>query len=133
MFVSSLFFWFDVNVLDVFGLGEEYVMLVGVEVKIVKLCIIFLVSLLVGSVVLFVGVIGFVDLIVLYIVCCYLGVIYCWLIFGLVILGGIIMVIGDIIVCMILLLREIFIGVVIVLIGVLFFLYIYFKKRGVVV
>ena len=73
LLVSSLFLWFDANALDVLGLGEEHAMLAGVEVKTAKLRIILLASLLAGSAVSFVGVIGFVDLIAPHIVRRYLG------------------------------------------------------------
>ncbi|MFU1839459.1 iron chelate uptake ABC transporter family permease subunit, partial [Enterococcus faecium] len=54
-----------------------------------------------------------------------------WLIPGSAILGGTIMVLGDTIARTILSPREIPIGAVTALIGAPFFLYIYFKKRGV--
>ena len=122
LLVSSLFLWFDANALDVLGLGE---------VKTAKLRIILLASLLAGSAVSFVGVIGFVDLIAPHIVRRYLGATHRWLIPGSAILGGTIMVIGDTIARTILSPREIPIGAVTALIGAPFFLYIYFKKRGV--
>ncbi|WP_417638014.1 FecCD family ABC transporter permease [Enterococcus faecalis] len=131
LLVSSLFLWFDANALDVLGLGEEHAMLAGVEVKTAKLRIILLASLLAGSAVSFVGVIGFVDLIAPHIVRRYLGATHRWLIPGSAILGGTIMVIGDTIARTILSPREIPIGLVTALIGAPFFLYIYFKKRGV--
>ena len=131
LLVSSLFLWFDANALDVLGLGEEHAMLAGVEVKTAKLRIILLASLLAGSAVSFVGVIGFVDLIAPHIVRRYLGATHRWLIPGSAILGGTIMVIGDTIARTILSPREIPIGAVTALIGAPFFLYIYFKKRGV--
>ena len=128
LLVSSLFLWFDANALDVLGLGEEHAMLAGVEVKTAKLRIILLASLLAGSAVSFVGVIGFVDLIAPHIVRRYLGATHRWLIPGSAILGGTIMVIGDTIARTILSPREIPIGAVTALIGAPFFLYIYFKK-----
>ena len=70
-------------------------MLAGVEVKTAKLRIILLASLLAGSAVSFVGVIGFVDLIAPHIVRRYLGATHRWLIPGSAILGGTIMVIGH--------------------------------------
>lgn len=127
LLVSSLFLWFDANALDVLGLGEEHAMLAGVEVKTAKLRIILLASLLAGSAVSFVGVIGFVDLIAPHIVRRYLGATH-RLIPGSAILGGTIMVIGDTIARTILSPREIPIGAVTALIGAPFFLYIYFKK-----
>ena len=103
-------------------------MLAGVEVKTAKLRIILLASLLAGSAVSFVGVIGFVDLIAPHIVRRYLGATHRWLIPGSAILGGTIMVLGDTIARTILSPREIPIGAVTALIGAPFFLYIYFKK-----
>ena len=123
--------YLNANALDVLGLGEEHAMLAGVEVKTAKLRIILLASLLAGSAVSFVGVIGFVDLIAPHIVRRYLGATHRWLIPGSAILGGTIMVIGDTIARTILSPREIPIGAVTALIGAPFFLYIYFKKRGV--
>ena len=102
-------------------------MLAGVEVKTAKLRIILLASLLAGSAVSFVGVIGFVDLIAPHIVRRYLGATHRWLIrfsnlrwdhHGT----------RDTIARTILSPREIPIGAVTALIGAPFFLYIYFKK-----
>ena len=128
--LSTLFLWGDANNLDVLGLGEEQAMLSGVEVKTVKLRIILFASLLAGSAVSFVGVIGFVDLIAPHIVRRYLGATHRWLIPGSALLGGTLMVLGDTIARTILSPREIPIGAVTALIGAPFFLYIYFQKRG---
>ena len=130
--LSTLFLWGDANNLDVLGLGEEQAMLSGVEVKTVKLRIILFASLLAGSAVSFVGVIGFVDLIAPHIVRRYLGATHRWLIPGSALLGGTLMVLGDTIARTILSPREIPIGAVTALIGAPFFLYIYFQKRGAV-
>lgn len=130
--ISTLFAWMDANNLDVLGLGEEQAMLSGIEVKAVKSRIILFASLLAGSAVSFVGVIGFVDLIAPHIVRRYLGATHRWLIPGSALLGGTLMVLGDTIARTILSPREIPIGAVTALIGAPFFLYIYFQKRGAV-
>jgi iron complex transport system permease protein len=128
--ISIAFLWFDSNGLDVLGLGEEQAMLAGVEVKHAKLRIILFASLLAGSAVSFVGVIGFVDLIAPHIMRRYLGAPHRWLIPGSALLGGALMVAADTVARTILSPREIPIGAVTALIGAPFFMYIYFKKRS---
>jgi iron complex transport system permease protein len=129
MLISTLFLWLDANNLDIMGLGEEQAMLSGVEVKAAKSRIILFASLLAGSAVSFVGVIGFVDLISPHIVRRYLGATHRWLIPGAAFFGGALMVLGDTVARTILSPREIPIGAVTALIGAPFFLYIYFKRR----
>lgn len=127
--LSMFFLWLDTIELDILGLGEEQAMLSGLEVKAFKSKIILFASLLAGSAVSFVGVIGFVDLIAPHIVRRCLGASHRWLIPGSALLGGAMMVLADTIARTILSPRELPIGAVTALIGAPFFLYIYFKRR----
>lgn len=77
--------------------------------------------LLVGVVVVFVGLISFVGLVVLYVVCLLVGFGYCWLLLLFGLLGVLLIVVVDIVVCMFDLLVEILLGLFLVVLGVLFF------------
>ncbi|MGM0125848.1 iron compound ABC transporter permease [Enterococcus sp. AZ194] len=128
--VSIFLLWANASSLDVLGLGEEQAMMAGVEVKKTKFRVILLSTLLAGSAVSFVGVIGFVDLVAPHVVRRFVGSTHRWLIIGSALLGGILMVVGDLISRTLLSPKEIPIGAVTALIGAPFFMYVYFRKRG---
>ncbi|MCD5002942.1 iron ABC transporter permease [Enterococcus saccharolyticus] len=128
--LASFFLWREANALDSLSLGEEQAMMVGVEVKHLKLRVILWSTLLAGSAVSFVGVIGFVDLIAPHILRRLLGATHRWVIPGAALLGGSLMVIADTVSRTLLSPREIPVGAVTALIGAPFFLYLYFKKRS---
>lgn len=128
--LASFFLWCEANALDSLSLGEEQAMMVGVEVKPLKLRVIVWSTLLAGSAVSFVGVIGFVDLIAPHILRRLLGATHRWVIPGAALLGGSLMVIADTVSRTLLSPREIPVGAVTALIGAPFFLYLYFKKRS---
>lgn len=78
---------------------------------------------LVGSCVVVVGLIGFIGLFVLYIVRWFIGEKVKYLLFVLVLIGVIILLIVDMLGCGIMFLVEILVGILIVVIGVFYFLY----------
>ncbi|KAF1301951.1 FecCD family ABC transporter permease [Candidatus Enterococcus willemsii] len=128
--LASFFLWREANALDSLSLGEEQAMMVGVEVKHLKLHVILWSTLLAGSAVSFVGIIGFVDLIAPHILRRLLGATHRWVLPGAALLGGSLMVIADTVSRTLLSPREIPVGAVTALIGAPFFLYLYFKKRS---
>lgn len=78
--------------------------------------------MLVVIVVLLVGFVLFIGLLVLLIVCGMVGIDYCYVLFVFFLVGGGLVMLVDFVVRMINLFFEIFFGLVIVLIGVLFLL-----------
>ncbi|WP_034687226.1 FecCD family ABC transporter permease [Enterococcus mundtii] len=126
---GTIALWFSARSLDVLSLGEEEAMISGVDVRTIKLWIMFLAALLAGSAVSFVGVIGFVDLIAPHVIRRYFGASHRWVIPGAALLGGSMMVVGDTISRTLLSPQEIPIGAVTALIGAPFFAYVYFKRK----
>lgn len=126
---GTIALWFSARSLDVLSLGEEEAMISGVDVRTIKLWIMFLAALLAGSAVSFVGVIGFVDLIAPHVIRRYFGASHRWVIPGAALLGGSMMVVGDTISRTLLSPQEIPIGAVTALIGAPFFTYVYFKRK----
>lgn len=119
---------FLANSLDALLLGEELAMTVGVNVKKLKLIIILSASLVTGVMVSMSGVIGFVGLVVPHISRTLAGTVHRRLIPFAVLLGGIFMVLADMVARVVAAPSELPIGVVTALLGVPFFLFLLRKS-----
>lgn len=128
--ISCLILWQKSAQLDLLSLGEEEALMLGVEVKHLKKSLLVFASLLIGSAVSLVGVIGFIDLIAPHIVRKYLGALHRYLIPCSFLMGGCLMVIADLLARTLLLPREIPVGAITAIIGAPFFMYVYMKNRG---
>ena len=117
------------NSLDALLLGEEIAVTVGVNVKVLKIVIILASSLVTGIMVSMSGVIGFVGLVVPHISRTLVGTVHRRLIPFAVLLGGIFMVLADMIARIVVAPSELPIGVVTALLGAPFFLFLLRKSR----
>lgn len=111
------------NSLDTLLLGEDIAITVGVNVKAVKLIIVFTSSLVTGVMVSMSGVIGFVGLVVPHISRTLVGTVHRRLIPFSVLLGGIFMVLADMAARVVVAPSELPIGVVTAILGAPFFLF----------
>lgn len=128
--VSSLIlFQWHSKEMDILTFGEEQAMTIGVETKREKWLLIGVASLLTGTAVSFVGIIGFVDLIAPHVVRRFFGVSHKWVVPMSALFGGMFMVLCDLAGRTIASPREIPVGSITALLGVPFFLYIYFISR----
>lgn len=128
--VSSLIlFQWHSKEMDILTFGEEQAMTIGVETKREKWLLIGVTSLLTGTAVSFVGIIGFVDLIAPHVVRRFFGVSHKWVVPMSALFGGMFMVWCDLAGRTIASPREIPVGSITALLGVPFFLYIYFISR----
>ena len=128
--VSSLIlFQWHSKEMDILTFGEEQAMTIGVETKREKWLLIGVTSLLTGTAVSFVGIIGFVDLIAPHVVRRFFGVSHKWVVPMSALFGGMFMVLCDLAGRTIASPREIPVGSITALLGVPFFLYIYFISR----
>lgn len=117
------------NSLDTLLLGEEIAITVGVNVRALKILIIVASSLVTGIMVSMSGVIGFVGLVVPHISRTLVGTVHRRLIPFAVLLGGIFMVLADVIARIVAAPSELPIGVVTALLGAPFFLFLLRKSR----
>lgn len=117
------------NSLDTLLLGEEIAVTVGVNVKVLKIIIILASSLVTGIMVSMSGVIGFVGLVVPHISRTLVGTVHRRLVPFAVLLGGIFMVLADMIARIVVAPSELPIGVVTALLGAPFFLFLLRKSR----
>ena len=115
--------------MDLMTFGDEQAMSAGVELKNKKLIIIAIAALLTGTSVSMVGVIGFVDLIAPHVVRKFFGSKHSSVIPSSALMGGILMVLADLISRTIIAPRQLPVGAVTALIGAPFFAYVYFSKR----
>lgn len=116
--------------MDNLSFGEEHAYSVGIDVKKIKWLLLFICASLAGVSVALVGVVGFVDLITPHIVRKMFGSKNSIAIPASALLGGIILVISDVIARTIVTPKELPIGAVTAIIGAPFFMYIYFKKEA---
>lgn len=123
-----LFQWHSKE-MDILTFGEEQAMTIGVETKREKWLLIGVASLLTGTAVSFVGIIGFVDLIAPHVVRRFFGVSHKWVVPMSALFGGMFMVLCDLAGRTIVSPREILVGSITALLGAPFFLYIYFVSR----
>lgn len=115
--------------LDALLLGEEIAVTIGVNVKVLKIIIIISSSLVTGVMVSMSGVIGFVGLVIPHISRTLAGTVHRRLIPFSVLLGGIFMVLADMVARIVVVPSELPIGVVTALLGAPFFLFLIKKSR----
>lgn len=118
--------------LDIMTFGEEQALAIGVDIQRVKWILLALSAALTGSAIAFVGVIGFVDLIVPHIVRKIFGSSHILVLPLSMFFGGAFMIICDLIARTIIPMSELPIGAVTAIIGAPFFAYVYFSKRKVI-
>ncbi len=118
--------------LDIMTFGEEQALAIGVDIQRVKWVLLGLSSALTGSAIAFVGVIGFIDLIVPHIVRKLFGSSHSLLIPLSMLFGGGFMIICDLIARTIIPMSELPVGAITAIIGAPFFGYVYFSKRKVI-
>ncbi len=127
--VCIMFLYSKSMELDILTFGEESATIIGVNQKAMKWLFIFITTILTGVAVAFVGIIGFVDLIAPHITRKIFGSGHKKVLIFSALIGGIFMVVSDIISRLAIYPREIPIGIITALFGAPFFAYIYFIKR----
>lgn len=115
--------------LDIMTFGEEQAKTMGINLKRVKWLLLIFAAALTGSVIAFVGIIGFVDLIAPHIVRKIFGSSHRYVIPMSAVCGGMFMVICDLAARTVTAPTELPVGAVTAIIGAPFFAYIYFSKR----
>ena len=116
--------------LDIMTFGEEQAKTIGVNLRNVKWILLLSSAALTGSVVAFVGVIGFVDLVAPHIVRKLFGSSHRLVIPMSAVFGGAFMVVCDLVARTVVSPSELPVGAVTALIGAPFFAYIYFSRRA---
>lgn len=125
----SLYFLRYAEELDVMTFGEEQAQAMGVDLRKVKGRLMTAVAVLVGTAVAFVGIIGFVDLIVPHMARRFFGAAHRRLIPACALLGGTFLVLCDLASRTLTPPHEIPIGSITALLGAPFFLYLFFAGR----
>ena len=115
--------------LDVMTFGEEQAQTMGVNIKRVKWTLLIAAAAITGSTIAFVGVIGFIDLVVPHIIRKIFGSAHKYVIPMSALLGGAFMALCDLAARIVVAPLELPVGAVTALIGAPFFAYIYFSKR----
>ncbi|MCL2140428.1 MAG: iron ABC transporter permease [Dehalococcoidia bacterium] len=116
--------------LDIMTFGEEQAKTIGIDIKRVKWTLLIAASAITGSAIAFVGVIGFIDLVVPHVVRKLFGSSHRIVIPISILLGGAFMVICDLIARTIVTPSELPVGAITAIIGAPFFAYIYFRRRA---
>ena len=116
--------------LDMMTFGEEQAKTMGVSLKRVKWILLISSVALTGSVIAFVGVIGFVDLVAPHIVRKLFGSSHRIVIPMSAVFGGAFMVVCDLVARTVVSPVEVPVGAVTAILGVPFFVYVYFSRRG---
>lgn len=116
--------------MDIMTFGEEQAQSMGVNLKRNKWALMLCVAVMTGTAVAFIGIIGFVDLIAPHVVRRFFGSAHRKVLPASALFGGTFMVLCDLAARTIASPREIPIGSVTALIGVPFFIYIYFVKKA---
>lgn len=116
--------------LDAFSLGEDEALSLGVNVRLLKTILLFLIALLTGISVYVSGIIGFIGLMVPNILRNLFGLNHLKLIFLSILLGGFLLMLSDLIGRFILFPSEIPVSIITSFLGAPFFLYLLFKKRS---
>lgn len=127
--LCMLFFSCYAREMDLMTFGEEQAAALGVSLKRTKWMLIGAVSLLTGTCVAFVGIIGFVDLIAPHIVRRFFGPLHKTLIPLSAVFGGTFMVVCDLAARTLTSPSEIPIGSITALLGAPFFIYVYWTSR----
>lgn len=115
--------------LDVFNLLDEYGVCFGLNLNKERKKFLIFVVIFVGGVIVFVGNIGFIGLICLYIVRRLVGFYYKNFIVIFVIISVIIILFVDVVLRNLFFLIEIFVGIIILIFGVLYFIYLMMKEN----
>lgn len=126
---SLMFFMLHTRELDIMTFGEENSLSVGIDMKKEKWILITTSSFLTASIVSYVGIIGFVDLVTPHIVRKFFGSAHRWVLPMSALLGGAFMVVCDLISRTLFSPSEIPVGSITALIGTPFFIYIYLISR----
>lgn len=116
--------------MDIMSFGEEHAQSMGVDLKRNKWALMLCVAVMTGTAVAFVGIIGFIDLIVPHVVRRFFGSAHRKVLPAGALFGGTFMVLCDLAARTVASPREIPIGSITALIGVPFFIYIYFVKKA---
>ena len=127
--LACLYFWCYARELDVMTFGEEQALAMGVDLCRSKRRLMTAVAVLVGTAVAFVGIIGFVDLIVPHIARRLFGAAHRRMLPACALLGGTFLVLCDLAARTLASPREIPIGSITALLGAPFFLYLFFYGR----
>lgn len=127
--VSVVILLFFSKELDILTFGEQEALSIGVNTKRVKWILLIISSVLTGFAVSFAGVIGFVDLVAPHIVRRAVTSKHKYVVILSALIGGIIMVVADLISRTVISPRELPVGAVTALVGAPFFAFIYFKRR----
>lgn len=117
--------------LDIMTFGEEQALSMGVEVKNLKLSMVVISSFLTGSAVAFVGIIGFVDLIAPHLARRLFGSSHRYVLPISGLIGGLLMVVADLIGRSLFAPFEIPVGAVTALVGAPFFMSLYFRRKSI--
>lgn len=125
----GLYFLRHAGELDVMTFGEEQAMAMGVDLRRVKGRLMTAVAVLTGTAVAFVGIIGFVDLIVPHIARRFFGAAHRRMLPACALLGGTFLVLCDLAARTLTPPHEIPIGSITALLGAPFFLYLFFAGR----
>ncbi len=128
--VGVFLLFFLPNELNILTLGDEVAKGLGINVEISRFRFIILASLLAGSAVSVVGLLGFVGLIVPHIARIIIGSDYKYLIPGTLLMGGSMLMIFDTIARTLFSPTEIPVGIIMSILGAPFFLYLLRKRRG---
>ena len=124
-----VFFFGHARALDVMTFGQEQAQAMGVDLRRTRGRLIVAVSLLAGSSVAFVGIIGFIDLIAPHVARRFFGASHRRVLPASALIGGTFMVLCDLAARTLVPPREIPIGSITALLGAPFFLYVYFAGR----
>lgn len=114
--------------LDVLSFGDETAASVGVETRRVKWILLVISSILTGTAVSFAGAIGFIDLVAPHIVRRLVSSKHCLVVPLSALVGGVFMVIADIVSRIAVIPKELPVSAVTALIGAPFFVYVFFKR-----
>lgn len=115
--------------MDILTFGDEQASISGVEVKKIKLFLLFMACLITGFIVSVVGVIGFIDLFTPHIARKIFGAKHKYVLFMSLILGGTFMILCDLVARTIVAPIELPVGAITSTIGAPFFIYLYLDKR----
>lgn len=127
--LTCLYFLRYAGELDVITFGEEQALSMGVDQRRVRVRLMTAVAVLTGTAVAFVGIIGFVDLIIPHIVRRFFGAAHRRMIPACALLGGTFLVLCDLAARTLTPPHEIPIGSITALLGAPFFLYLFFAGR----
>lgn len=127
--LCTIYFVLRSSELDVLTFGEEQAAGLGVDVKRAKIALMGGITVLTGTAVSFVGIIGFVDLVAPHVVRRFFGSSHRYVIPACALAGGAFMVLCDLAARTLIAPSEIPIGSITALIGAPFFIYVFLRER----